>query len=99
LEQRKADVSEALNLGADYSNSLQVDLKEAESRLLRAGFAQVMGHFWLPQDFSADQFGAVMPDLEYYAYCAGVIGDPSQFQNGRMLLEGAREFVASNVKE
>jgi hypothetical protein len=56
-----------------------------------------MGKFSLPEDFSTGQIKEVMPRIKHYADCAEQVGDASQRQNGRELLEAARTAIDPDV--
>jgi hypothetical protein len=76
---------------------LDFNLNDAANRLLYAGFGQIMGKFSLPQDFSIDRIKEVLPHIKHYADCADKVGDDSQRQNGRELLEAALTFIDPDV--
>src|SRR5262245_10974731 len=77
----------AVEPGFDPGPRFKVDLGEAKKRLLYAGLGQIGGAFLLPEDFSVNRLREVLPHIKYYAFCAEKLGDSSQRQNGRDLLE------------
>jgi hypothetical protein len=97
-ELRQIEVNAELGLEPEYGKSIRVDLSDATKRLLYAGFGQIMGQFALPEDFSINRYKEVLPHIKYYAFCAAMVGNTSERQNGRDLLDEVRAIIESEDK-
>jgi hypothetical protein len=97
-ELRQIEVNAELGLEPEYGKSIRVDLSDATKRLLYAGFGQIMGQFALREDFSINDYKEVLPHIKYYAFCAAMVGNTSERQNGRDLLDGVRAIIESEDK-
>ncbi len=92
VEQRKAEVRKELGLMEDYRRNDEINLSQAVILLknFRLVACENGASFAFPPDYTDAEYKRVRQAIEYYAFCAGVKGEDSKYENGRALLQTLR---------